>query len=110
MVSVEDLVAKKEFIQAFFDDLEKRIQFTDTLFAEEHRDEARLLCCVYIEALGNGLEGNTLGGAATFTKVLELYGGEPLLSLIHPKALRESLPYKNASPNDRSTLQRAVNQ
>jgi len=106
--TAEDLVAKKGFIEAFFEDLDAKIAFTDELHATGHEDEARLLCCTYIEALGNGLSSVQLGGAASFSNVLEAHGGEPTLALIHPKALKESLPYGSVSPADRVVLQSSI--
>ena len=80
----------------------------DELYATGHQHEARLLCCTYIEELGNGLERAATRGAASFSKVVEAHGGEPVLALIHPKALKESLPYKSVSPADRAALEPAV--
>jgi hypothetical protein len=108
MPSTQDLIAKKGFIEAFFEDLAKKIAFTDDLYSSGHEDEARLLCCTYIEAIGNGLEDPSTGAAECFVRVLEQHGGESVLALIHPKALKESLPYKSVAPADKLALDSAI--
>ncbi len=102
-------MAKRRTIEAFFDDLEKKACLTDRLFSEGHEDEARLLCCCYIEALGNGLNPSNPGGAQNFATVLSDHGGEPMLCLIHPRALQNSLPYKSIAPGSRTAVQTFLN-
>jgi len=51
--SSEDLDVKREFIAAYFEELEKRIAFLVTLHDQDHEDEALLLCLVYIDGLAN---------------------------------------------------------
>ncbi len=105
MPSPEDLAAKKDSIQAFFEDLRKKAGLTDRLFNEGHEDEARLLVCCYIEALGNGLSGSTGNGARSFVTVLAEHGGDPELALVHPKLLQSSMPWKNTSAANRDVLE-----
>lgn len=107
MPSSQDLEAKKEFIEAFFEDLRQKAALTDRLFTDAHEDEARLLVCCYIEALGNGLEGSTGNGARNFVTALVEHGGNPVLALIHPKLLQTSLPYKSTAPANKTALQAA---
>src|SRR3990172_8931391 len=107
MPSPEDLAAKKGFIEAFFEDLRQKAALTDRLFAEHHEDEARLLVCCYIEALGNGLDASTGNGARNFVTVLVEHGGDPVLALIHPKLLHTSLPYKSTTPANKVALEGA---
>jgi hypothetical protein len=49
----EESDGKAFFIKAYFDDLEQRIAFLRELQAAEHENEALMLCCCYIEALGS---------------------------------------------------------
>lgn len=107
MPTPDDLAAKKDFIEAFFEELEKKAALTDRLFAEGHKDEARLLCCCYIEALGTGLDPSDGSGARNFASILVDHGAEPVLGLIHPKALRNSLPYKSTAPVNKALLETA---
>jgi len=105
MPSQEDLVVKAGFIRAFFDDLRAKAGFADQLFADGHVDEARLLVCCYIESLGNGLDIASGHGARNFVQVLVDHGGEPVLTLILPKLLQTSMPYKNVSPPNKAALE-----
>ena len=108
MPSAEDLAANRLAIEAFFEDLEQKALFTDSLYQDGHKDEAQLLCCCYIEACGNGLAATSTVGAECFTKVLTDHGEEPVLELIHPRAIQESLPYKSTSPASKSSLEGAL--
>ena len=105
--SQEDVAAKRRFIEDFFENLEKSAELTDRLFSERHEDEARLLCCCYIEALGNGLDPSNGSGARSFARVLMDHGGELVLSLIHLRALQDSLPYKSTAPGNKTALEAA---
>lgn len=104
MSSPEDLTAKRRFIEAYFEDLDQKACFTDRLNEKGHKDEALLLCCCYIEAVGNGLAATSAGYAENFASVLMEHGGEPVLALIHPRKVKESLPYKSTSPASKAAL------
>lgn len=97
-------VAKRKFIEAFFQDLRGRIWLVDRLYAEGHEDEARLLVTCYIEALGNGLAGDTAGGAENFVRALIKHGGEPSFGLVLPYALLYSLPLKGVSEDAKRNI------
>ncbi len=105
MSSPEDLAAKKTFIEAFFDHFRQKAKLTDRLSQEGHDDEARLLVCCYIEALGNALNGITSGGARGFVTALVEHGGVPELALVHPRLLQRSMPWKSASKSVRIELE-----
>ncbi len=106
--SAEDLAAKKEFIEAFFDELQQRVDLTGKL-ARDFGNEARLLCCCHIEGLGNWLNPNLAGGPArVFVKVVADHGGDPRLLLVLPKRLADSLPWKSASPAVAAEIQGAL--
>ena len=98
MTTAADKQAKLEFIGAFFDELDEKAALTEALFKEGHQDEARLLCCCYIEALGNGLYPQQNSGAQAFSLALCGHSGDPDFSLVCPKWLLRSLPFGSASP------------
>ena len=82
---------KAFMIQAYFDDLEKRISFLKQLYDDKHEDEALMLCCCYIEALGSRQYHDSGRKAKNYYQIIEEYSGEKLFSLIHPKQLRNVL-------------------
>lgn len=102
----EDLKSKREFMHAFFDDLNEKINFLGELKAAGRPDEALMLCCVYLDGLGNALAGTTTQTTRNFCRALIQYGGEPVLSLVLPRRLEESLPWKSA-PAGAATALRA---
>jgi hypothetical protein len=81
---------KRRFIEAFFDDLQSRINFTRELHKTGHRDEAVLLCGCYIDGLGNYLYSDS-GTHEKFVRVVCEYGDAEFLTRIHIRQLRESL-------------------
>ncbi len=81
-------------IQAYFDDLEKRIAFLKELYEGNHSDEALLLCCCYIEALGSRQYDDPNRKAKNYYRILEEFSGNNLFTLIHPKQLRNVLKDK----------------
>lgn len=108
MPSAEDLAAKQRFMEAFFDDLQRRVALTEELLEREFGDEARLLCCCYIEGLGNWLNPSGPQGVAAFVKAMTEHGGDPRLALILPERLGASLPPKNAAPAVLAEVRRAL--
>jgi hypothetical protein len=44
---------KARYIRAYFDDLQGRIAFLGELYGMGRKNEALMLCCCYIEALGS---------------------------------------------------------
>ena len=82
---------KAFMIQAYFDDLEKRIAFLKELYDGDHTDEALMLCCCYIEALGSRQYHDSDRKAKNYYRILEEYSGNELFTLIHPKQLRNVL-------------------
>jgi hypothetical protein len=84
------MISILDFITSFFNDLDKKINFHVELADSGHKDEAFLLCCCYIDWLGLGFWPNE-GSKFSFVRVLKEYGGEEVLSLIHPKMLEEAL-------------------
>lgn len=78
---------KVVFIKAYFDKLAQRIENLAKLNASpEHRDEALILCLVYID----GLASNYYGGESikeNFCKALRELSGNPLFAKLHTKML-----------------------
>jgi len=108
MHTPDDLAAKRRFIEAFFNNLRERASFVDLLYEGAHKDEAMLLVCCYIEALGNGLDATEGIGGRNFVTAIVQYGGNPMLALIHPKLLKSSLPYKSVAPAERAAVKDAI--
>lgn len=92
----EDREAKAEFIQAYFEDLQQRVMLLPRLDAANHRDEALLLCCCYIDGLAGSLYWPEEASARNFSKILEEHGGEEVLWHIHPKQLLEAFDSKKS--------------
>ena len=91
---MNDINSDKTFmIQAYFDDLEKRITFLKELYDGNHTDEALMLCCCYIEALGSR-QYNENGKAKNYCKLLVEFSGNNIFALIHPKQLKNVLAAK----------------
>lgn len=104
----EDLAAKESFIIAFFDDLEAKLAFTAELESGGHDDEARTLCSIYIEALGNGLFYPASTYAANFSRALIDHSGLQLFSVASPGLLIKNLPFGSTSPAVRAEIQAAL--
>lgn len=82
---------KAFFIEAYFDDLEKRIAFLKDMNEGGHRDEALMLCCCYIEALGSRQYHESERKAKNYSRILEEHGGNDIFALVHPKQLNQVL-------------------
>lgn len=87
----ENIADKAFMIQAYYDDLEKRIAFLKELNAGGHKDEALMLCCCYIEALGSRQYHDSDRKAKNYSRVLEEHSGNNLFAFIHPKQLKKVL-------------------
>ena len=85
--TVADLQAKARSIEVYFDDLQAKASFSKELYDEGHRNEAMILSCVYIEALGSSLYWPQPGARRCFAQVLIDHSGESVFSLVHPRAL-----------------------
>jgi len=97
--------AKREFIEAYFSNLEQRIKFTESLYEEQKAEpEALLLCCCYIEGIGNCLYPDETGSTKTFVRVLREHAGEPFLLSVHPRRLAEALPQKDSATAELAEL------
>lgn len=83
-----NLEAKRQSIRAYFEEIENRVRFLDELYATDHRQEALLLCCCYIDGLASGLYGPRGGSQERFVRVIREHGGNELLNQVHPVKLR----------------------
>jgi hypothetical protein len=83
-----------DVIQAYFDALDRKIEFVASLDGQGRHDEALLLCCAYIDALGTHYHGGTERSKKAFVRVINDHGGAEAqpLRLIHPSALLRALP------------------
>jgi hypothetical protein len=92
---MNDINSDKTFmIQAYYDDLEKRIAFLKELYNGNHTDEALMLCCCYIEALGNRQYNNLNKNAKNYYRILVEFSGNNIFALVHPKQLKNVLEDK----------------
>jgi len=74
-------------IEAYFDDLEERIEFLNQLNQGGRKDEALMLCCCYIEAIGSRKYYHSDRKGKNFAKILEKASENTLFSMIHPAKL-----------------------
>jgi hypothetical protein len=81
---------KLYFINAYFEELEVKIDRLRTLGIQSMRDEATILCLVYIDHLASGryFDG-TEKNKENFCRALRELSGDPLFSKIHPRFLVE---------------------
>jgi hypothetical protein len=68
--------------------------FLKELYDGNHTDEALMLCCCYIEALGSRQYHDTHRKWKKYCRILEEFSGNNLFALIHPKQLRNILMEK----------------
>ena len=94
-MTMNDNDSDKTFmIQAYFDDLEKRIAFLKELYNGHHTDEALMLCCCYIEALGSRQYHDSNRKAKNYYRILVESSGNNIFALVHPKQLKNVLKDK----------------
>jgi len=100
--------SKAYCIQAYFDDLESRIAFLKKLDDKGHQDEALMLCCCYIEALGSHLYHGSTNKAKNYSKILSEHSGSIIFSLVHPSRLKEVLSNQKLFKNSISNFNKAL--
>ncbi len=79
-----------KLIESGLKSLEAKTDFLGELFKDGRKDEALTLCCCYIEAAGNNRYGKD-NNRKHFVKILKEHGGEEVLSVIHPKHMKDKL-------------------
>ncbi len=77
-------------IRSGLDDLEKRAKLLPKLKEKGFEEEALLLCCCYIESMGN-LYYREKWNQNNFCRVIRNFGGEDILQQIHPEQLWSGL-------------------
>src|SRR5574341_345917 len=82
---------KAEYIKAYFDDLQSRVAFLAELDDKGRKNEALMLCCCYIEALGSRQSREPDRKAKNYCSVLAEHGNNEIWRLIHPKQLKNVL-------------------
>jgi hypothetical protein len=80
----DDPKAKHEFIKAFHDDAENRIEFLAWFHKEKHQQEALTLCLTYIDSFAQWLCWPSSASGKNFVNAVVDYGGNSLMGLIHP--------------------------
>jgi hypothetical protein len=91
VVTLADKAAgKARYIAAYFEHLQKRIAFLTELYGMGRKDEALLLCCCYIEALGSRRSGEARK-AKNYCTILIEEGENPIWGLVHPAQLKDVL-------------------
>ena len=83
--------AKASYIKEYFDDLKRRIAFLSELDGMRRKDEALMLCCCYIEALGSRRSQEPEWKAKNYCDVLAEHGRNEIWPLIHPKKIKNVL-------------------
>src|SRR6266581_7504796 len=82
---------KARYIEAYFDDLQGQIAFLGELYGMDRKNEALMLCCCYIEALGSRQSQEPERKAKNYCNVLAEHGKNEIWQLIHPKQLKNVL-------------------
>lgn len=89
-----DATDKAYFIKSYFEDLQRRIEFLIEFHGMERRDEALMLCCCYIEALGSRSSSEPKSKARNYCNILAENGNNEIWNLIHPMQLKNILSTK----------------
>lgn len=84
-------MTKTEFIKSYYADLQKRIAFLAELHNMRRKDEALMLCCCYIEALGSRESSEPERKAKNYCDILAKHGRNEIWRLVHPKQLTNVL-------------------
>ncbi len=87
----DDQKAKFEFIKAFHDEAESRIEFLADLHKEKHEQEALTLCLTYVDSFAQWLCWPSSESGKNFVNTVVNFGGNLLMGLIHPLQAIRSL-------------------
>jgi len=104
----EESDGKAFFIKAYFDDLEQRIACLRELQAAGHENEALMLCCCYIEALGSQRYHQSNRKAKNYCTILVEYGDNALFGLVHPKQAVQVLRTVKLFVNNINAIEAAI--
>lgn len=89
--NVENNDFELEALSEFCEEWNRRIVFLDQLYGQGHTDESLILCCCYIEAVGNWLYNSEINGGEAFTKALLRHGENEAFGRINPGRLLDML-------------------
>jgi len=76
--------SKHEYIRAFHDNAERRIDFLVRLDNDNHRYEALTLCLCYIDSFSQWLCWPSFESGKNFVDAIVKFGGNQLMGLVHP--------------------------
>lgn len=100
--------AKAFLIEAYYNDIEQRISFLKELHDGGHNNEALMLCCCYIEALGSQRYHDSERKAQNFCTILEEDSGNLIFGLIHPVLALKVLGSKKLFQENFSSIETAL--
>lgn len=102
------LSPKAEFIQAFFDNLGLKLERIQDLYDKSYKEEAFILCVVYIDWLASGYYGGEPGhNRQSFCKALKELSANPVLGMLHSQELAEQT--KENCPSATTLIESLVN-
>jgi hypothetical protein len=108
MANNDEEATKKDFVEAYFEELERKIAFLRDLEAQGHEDEAQLLALVYLDGLSNWLRHPSDGAARNFSSVVIEHGQDAQFPLIIVHWLVNALPWKSAPSGAEHAIRQAV--
>lgn len=80
----DEQCAKLEFIKAFHDGAESRIEFLTVLYKDKHEQEALTLCLTYVDSFAQFLSCPSSDSGKNFVNTVVKFGGNLSMGLIHP--------------------------
>ena len=83
----EETQAKLQFLEAFHNDLDNKVQFLREMYDEGHQDEAVAICCVYIDGIGKYLYWPEERSSFNFVRALREHGNQPHFDRVHAVVL-----------------------
>ena len=84
------LTPKQQFIEAFFTNVEHKVERLQALRSNGFSDEAFTLCLLYIDRLASSHYGGKYGqNRKSFCRALKELSDNPLFGMIHPQHLLE---------------------
>ena len=88
--------AKRDFINSFHDNADKRIAFLPRLLADGHRAETMTLCLSYIDSFSQWLQWPSDKSGKNFVDAVVSFGGNSFMGLVHP--LQAIRAFKRLNP------------
>lgn len=91
--NVENHDLELEMLGSLCEEWDRRIESLGAIFDQGYVDEALILCCCYIAAIGNWLGKPGSDERETFTKALLRYGDNDLFGRVNPRRLSEAFQH-----------------